>query len=172
MAISGFRRLSTFVVLLAQVFLPSAIWAEKSTLVPDTALKNGGLVWIVPGGHSVHIDPPEVHIDGQTGSPLKFKKQSVEEKTTLLEYAVSLNPSEGKTDGYRSDMNIDYPYGFDMSLSDGWSDTGYPPTGPARMPADILAEVVERFQRRTEEGPPRPKLKEIEGLDSLVRPIP
>jgi hypothetical protein len=39
------------------------------------------------------------------------------------------------------------------------------------MPADILAEVVERFRRRTEEGPPRLKLKEIEGLDSLLRPI-
>jgi hypothetical protein len=40
------------------------------------------------------------------------------------------------------------------------------------MSAEILAEVVERFQRRAEEGPPRRKLKEIEGLDTLVRPIP
>ena len=100
MAISGFRRLSPFVVFLGLVFLPSVIWADESTLAPDTALGNGALVWIVPGGHSVHIDPPEVSIDGQAGSPLKLKKQAVEGKTTLLEYAVSLNPPEGKTDGY------------------------------------------------------------------------
>jgi hypothetical protein len=73
---------------------------------------------------------------------------------------------------YRSDMNIDYPYGFDISLSDGWSDKGSPPIGPARMSADVLAEVAERFERRIKEGPSRPKLKEIEGLDSLVPPIP
>jgi hypothetical protein len=36
------------------------------------------------------------------------------------------------------------------------------------MSADTLAEVAERFQRRIQEGPPRVKLKEIEGLDSLL----
>jgi hypothetical protein len=73
---------------------------------------------------------------------------------------------------YRSDTNVDYPYGFDMTLSDGWSDTGYPQTGPARMSVEVLAEVAERFQRRMKEGPPRLKLREIEGLDSFVRPSP
>ena len=73
---------------------------------------------------------------------------------------------------WRCDMNSDYPYGFDIGFADGWTDSGVPIIGPARMSADVLGEVAERFQRRIQEGPPRRKLKEIEGLDTLLRPIP
>ena len=93
------------------VFLPSVIWAEESTLVPDTALGTSAVLWTVPGGHSVQIDPPEMSIDGQKGSPLKLTKQAVQGKTTVLEYAVSLHPAEGKRDGcYRLEV---MPYASD-----------------------------------------------------------
>ncbi|MCX5648049.1 MAG: hypothetical protein NTX40_02960 [Planctomycetota bacterium] len=114
MTTSGSRRLSALIVLLL-VLMPSALLAQESTLAPDTALGNGALVWIVPGGHSVHIDPPEVSIDGKTGSPLKLTKQTVDGKTTLLEYAVSLNAPEAKTDGY---------YRMDVTLYAGDGDWG------------------------------------------------
>ena len=71
---------------------------------------------------------------------------------------------------YRSDINIDYPYGFDMVLSDGWSDTGYPQTGPARMPAEVLAEVVERFQRRIEGRSPAAEAQRNRGARLFLRP--
>jgi hypothetical protein len=67
---------------------------------------------------------------------------------------------------YRCDTNIDYPYGLDLSLSDGYADTDFPQTGPARMSDDAWSEVTERFQRRIQQGPRLPKVSEIEGIDS------
>ena len=65
----------------------------------------------------------------------------------------------------RTRKDIDYPYGLDLGLSNGW-DTD---TGPSEMDPQILDEVFQRFLKRTKEGPEIPKIKTIYGLDSLLK---
>ena len=65
---------------------------------------------------------------------------------------------------WRTDPNTIYPYGLDMGLSNG---TGTD-TGPSEMSPEILDEVFQHFLKRVKEGPERPKIKTIEGLDKLL----
>jgi hypothetical protein len=65
----------------------------------------------------------------------------------------------------RTRKDIDYPYGLDLGLSNGW-DTD---TGPSEMDPKIFDEVFQRFLQRTKEGPETPKIKNIDGLDTLLK---
>ncbi|MEI7900598.1 MAG: hypothetical protein WCK89_10105 [bacterium] len=65
----------------------------------------------------------------------------------------------------RTDPNVDYPYGLDIGLTDGW---GKNRGGPAKMPREILDEVIQRFMQRVKEGPQQPKIKTITDPDRLL----
>ena len=65
---------------------------------------------------------------------------------------------------FRSDPNTKYPYGLDLGLSNGYGSD----TGPSEMSPKVLDEVFKHFLNRVNEGPERPKIKTIEGLDKLL----
>jgi hypothetical protein len=68
---------------------------------------------------------------------------------------------------FRTDPDIEYPYGFDMGLSNGWATD----TGPSEMDPEILDQVLELFMKRVQEGPERPKIKTIDGLDEILKQV-
>ena len=68
---------------------------------------------------------------------------------------------------FRTDPNTRYPYGLDMGLSNGWESD----TGPSEMDPEILDQVFQLFMKRVKEGPERPKIKSIDGLDEILKQV-
>lgn len=65
---------------------------------------------------------------------------------------------------FRTRPDIQYPYGLDMGLTNGEGTD----TGPAEMKPEILDAVFQHFLKRVQEGPERPKIKTIQGLEACL----
>ena len=103
----GSARVFSLAVLVVTLLSPMIVAAESS-LEPDTALGNGALVWKALSGQSVHLDPPELHVDGRGGATLTLAKQIFEGKTAKLTYIFSLATPEAKVDGaYDTRIELD-----------------------------------------------------------------